>query len=77
VVFLRVGVPVDVLSYGLGLFSKMPLKDYFFATLLGVSPFAFVFSFLGIFPIYYQIFALAAALTIMTIGLKIVKKGLF
>src|SRR3989344_5875171 len=37
VVFLRMFLPVDVLSYALGLFSTMRFRSYFFATLIGVT----------------------------------------
>lgn len=55
VVFLRMTIPVDVLSYALGLFSQMKSSTYFFATLIGVTPFAFVFAYAGTIPILYQI----------------------
>ena len=47
VVFLRMIVPADVLSYALGLFSKIKPKPFFFSTLIGVTPVAFVFSYTG------------------------------
>jgi len=47
VVLLRLSVPVDVLSYALGLFSTMSVRSYLFATLIGVTPFAFIFSYTG------------------------------
>lgn len=71
VVFLRMVVPVDILSYALGLFSKIDKKRYFFATLIGVSPFAFVFSYVGVVNIYYQIGALTLAVGIFFIGVLI------
>lgn len=65
VVFLRITVPVDVLSYALGLFSRIKSAPYFFATLIGVVPFAFVFSYAGALPFLYQIEALGLALFAM------------
>jgi uncharacterized membrane protein YdjX (TVP38/TMEM64 family) len=53
-VFLRIGLPVDILSYALGLFTHVHGRTYFFATLLGVTPFAFIFSYAGMFPWYAQ-----------------------
>ena len=47
VVFLRMIMPVDVLSYALGLFSKIRAKSFFLSTLIGVTPFAFIFSYTG------------------------------
>lgn len=55
IVLLRMILPVDILSYALGLFSKVKFKIYALATIIGIIPFAFVFSFLGTVPIYYQI----------------------
>lgn len=47
VILLRMTVPVDILSYALGLFSRMSATSYFWATLIGVTPFAFVFAYTG------------------------------
>jgi len=58
-------VPVDVLSYVLGLFSRMKSAPYFFATLIGVAPFAFVFAYAGTLPFLYQMEALGLALFVM------------
>jgi uncharacterized membrane protein YdjX (TVP38/TMEM64 family) len=54
VVMLRLMVPVDVLSYAVGLFSKMKSSTYFWATLLGVIPFAFIFAYTGTLSIWTQ-----------------------
>jgi uncharacterized membrane protein YdjX (TVP38/TMEM64 family) len=55
VVFLRMIVPVDVLSYALGLFSRIGFWKYALATFIGVIPFAFAFSYLGEVPYVYQV----------------------
>jgi uncharacterized membrane protein YdjX (TVP38/TMEM64 family) len=55
VVFLRMIVPVDVLSYALGLFSRIGFWKYALATFIGVIPFAFIFSYLGEVSYAYQI----------------------
>jgi uncharacterized membrane protein YdjX (TVP38/TMEM64 family) len=65
VLFLRMAVPVDVLSYALGLFSRMKSVPYFFATLIGVAPFAFIFAYAGTLPFLYQMEALGLALFVM------------
>lgn len=46
-VFLRVLLPVDILSYAVGFLTKMPLWQYTLATLIGVIPFSFLWSFGG------------------------------
>ena len=71
VVFLRMVIPVDILSYALGLFSKIGKKRYFFDTLVVVSPFAFVFSYIGVVNIYYQLSELAIALGIFFLGILV------
>lgn len=47
IVLLRMAVPVDLLSYALGLFSTIPLRTYALATLIGVTPFSFIFAYGG------------------------------
>lgn len=68
VVFLRMAVPVDILSYALGLFSKINRKKYILATIIGVTPFAFVLSYLGTLPLYYQIIAFSIGVIILILG---------
>lgn len=67
VIFFRMIIPVDILSYALGLFTDMPLWLYSVATLIGVTPFAFVFAYASTLPIVYQ--ALAGALAVLIIGI--------
>ena len=47
VVFLKMTFPVDILSYALGFFSRISFSLYFWATVVGITPFAFVFASLG------------------------------
>lgn len=70
VVFLRMAVPVDVLSYAIGLFSRMKGTSYFFATLIGVIPFAFLFAYAGTLSPVFQIAALLAGIAVFFIGIK-------
>lgn len=55
IVILRMITPIDVLSYALSLFTKINFKIYALATIIGIIPFAFIFSYLGTVPFYYQI----------------------
>ena len=50
VVLLRVIAPVDVLSYALGLFSTIKTGGYALATVIGITPFAFVWAYFGGMP---------------------------
>lgn len=56
VVFLRMIIPVDILSYGLGLFSRVSFWRYFFASALGLLPVTFLISYLGEVSFIYQVF---------------------
>lgn len=49
----EVVVPVDILSYAVGLFVPMSYSAYLAATVLGVTPFAFVFAYsMDTLPLY-------------------------
>lgn len=65
IVFLRIMLPVDILSYALGLFSKIKSNTFFFATLIGVAPFGFIFSYAGNISTRTQITMLLESLGIM------------
>ncbi len=49
IVLLRIIIPVDALSYALGLFTKVTFRIYLFATMIGVFWFSFVFAYAGTF----------------------------
>ncbi len=55
VVLLRVALPVDILSYALGIFGSMSYSSYFLATILGISPFTFIFMYAATLTITIQI----------------------
>lgn len=57
IVILRMLVPVDILSYALGLFSRIQPMSYFFATLIGVTPGALYFAYVGSLPVRFQLAA--------------------
>ena len=44
-VFLRMIIPVDILSYAVGIFSRVGFWKYSLASFLGVIPFSFAFSY--------------------------------
>ena len=70
VIFLRMAIPVDVLSYALGLFSSISFKLYFVATLVGVSPFAFIFSYSVLLPPWLQILFFSSGIIVLVVGYK-------
>ncbi|MBI2029881.1 VTT domain-containing protein [Candidatus Gottesmanbacteria bacterium] len=53
--FLRMIVPVELLSYAVGLFSKVNFRTYAITTVLGLIPIAFLFSYIGVISLQYQI----------------------
>lgn len=67
VVGLRMLVPVDLLSYAIGLFSHMSWEVYVLATLIGVAPFGFYFAYAGTLPLWYQFIAVALALSLTSL----------
>jgi len=67
VVYLRMILPVDLLSYLLGLFSTISWRHYFLATLIGITPFAFIFSYIGSLEAPYQLIFGAIGLPILSI----------
>lgn len=74
VVFMRIVLPVDLLSYALGLFTEMHFGLYVLATFVGIMPFAFIFSYIVTVPIVFQIVAFVIGLIIMFLGYRHVKK---
>jgi len=47
IIFLRMVLPVDVLSYALGVFSNISFARYTVATVIGITPFAIIFAYGG------------------------------
>ena len=76
IVFLRIAVPVDILSYVLGVFSRIKFRTYAIATLLGIIPGAFAFSYVGTLELRFQIIAFLIAMMILSIGylVKLLRK---
>ena len=73
VVLLRVAMPVDVLSYALGLFSQMSLISFIIATIIGIAPFAFIFSYVTVLSVWYQIAAFSISGILVYWGYKKVR----
>jgi len=57
IVLLRLVMPMDVLSYVIGLFTNMTWAKYALATALGLTPSAFVLAYLGKLPHGFDIIA--------------------
>ncbi|HLA23611.1 MAG TPA: VTT domain-containing protein [Candidatus Nanoarchaeia archaeon] len=67
ILLLRMITPVDILSYALGLFSKVNFKIYILATALGILPFTFIWSYLGTMPLWYQIGGIFIVIFVITL----------
>ena len=67
IVLLRMIIPVDILSYALGLFSKVNFKTYALATMIGIIPFTIVFSYLGTMPLWYQVSGIVTVVLLITL----------
>lgn len=67
VVLLRIMIPVDLLSYALGIFGVLDWKRYTLATVIGIVPFAFIFAYLGTLPVSYQLFSIPAGVLLISI----------
>lgn len=71
IVLLRMITPVDGVSYFFGLFSRISFKKFTLATIIGITPFAFIISYLGTVPIIYQILVFSIMFIILFSGLII------
>ncbi len=74
VLLLRMSVPADILSYLLGLFSKISYKSHALATIIGILPFSFILAYLGVVPILYQIIVFSVIIVIMIISFVYISK---
>lgn len=64
VILTRLVLPLDAISYALGLFTKMDYGSYIIATALGVAPSAFLLAFLGTFPAFYEVIIYSAGVAV-------------
>lgn len=76
VVLLRIAIPVDILSYVLGMFTRIKWRTYTLATIIGITPLAFLFAFIGKVPFVYQILAalIAGIILILIVIYSITRK---
>ncbi len=59
VLFGIIGMPVDMLSYALGLFTPIRPFRFLAATVIGLTPFAFFISYTATLPALYQAYIMA------------------
>jgi len=73
-ILLRVTVPVDILSYALGLFTNVGWKLFAVTTLIGITPVIVILAQAGKFPIQVQILLVGLAVLLLVAGWLILKK---
>ena len=66
-IFLRTAVSSDVLSYSLGIFTKIGYKMFISTTVIGIIPSAIFFAYLGVLPTIYQIIGWVLGIVILLI----------
>jgi uncharacterized membrane protein YdjX (TVP38/TMEM64 family) len=74
IVFLRLVMPMDVLSYLLGLFTHISWRKYAAATALGVTPPAFLLAYLGKLPHAYDIIAFGLGAVVVVAYITVVRR---
>jgi uncharacterized membrane protein YdjX (TVP38/TMEM64 family) len=74
VIFLRMIIPVDILSYALGLFTKIKFWPYALATFIGVIPVTLILAYVGTINPLFQLIVFLIVGIIILIGLFINKK---
>jgi uncharacterized membrane protein YdjX (TVP38/TMEM64 family) len=70
IALLRLVLPMDVMSYAVGLFTDLGWAKYAAATALGLTPSAFILAYLGKKPHAYEI--IAAGVGIVIVGMYVV-----
>lgn len=75
IVLARMAIPVDILSYALGLFIVIPYSTYTLATFIGVSPFAFMFAYASDALLVFGALAGLLALVSMLLGVYWFRKA--
>lgn len=75
IVFLRMVVPVDILSYAIGLFTSVKMGRYLAATIIGIMPFAFILSFATEATLGFQIMIAFLVLTMVYLGYRRVRSA--
>ena len=69
VFLLRMVVPVDILSYALGLFSKIKFWPFVFTTVLGIIPGAFALAYVGTINLLFQVIIFLIVGIVVLVGL--------
>jgi uncharacterized membrane protein YdjX (TVP38/TMEM64 family) len=74
IVLVRLVLPMDVISYVLGLFTKIGWSRYAAATAMGLAPPAFLLAFLGKLPHAYEIIAFGIGGGLVVVSLIVARR---
>jgi uncharacterized membrane protein YdjX (TVP38/TMEM64 family) len=75
IVILRLFMPLDIVSYALGLFTNVKKGHYLLATLIGYAPLAFFVAYLGTVSTSYQIIGAVICIIVISIeGALLIRK---
>jgi len=74
VIILRIILPIDIMSYAIGLFTDIDLKRYSLATLIGYAPIVFILSYFGEISFKLQIILFSIGLIFFIIFVLSYKK---
>ncbi len=73
IILARIILPVDIISYAVGLFTKTHWFPYLIATLIGIIPFAYIFAYGANLPTVWQAIFGLAILPIVIFGYRRIK----
>ncbi|MEK6919149.1 MAG: VTT domain-containing protein [Nanoarchaeota archaeon] len=65
IVVIRILLPLDILSYAFGLFSKIPFSEYALATAISIIPHALLISYIGSLDFKYQLIGASLLIIIL------------
>ncbi len=68
IVFLRMALPVDLLSYAIGIFTSLGYWLFFWSTIIGITPFAFILSYAATSSITFQIVVFSLSFSVFFAG---------
>ena len=73
IIFLRIAIPIDFISYAIGLFTNIKFIPYFFATIIGFLPMAFSLAYIGTLSVYMQIMSFIFFSVVVSLGVLSIK----
>ncbi len=74
IVVLRLFMPMDIMSYVLGLFSDISWSRYVLATALGVAPMAFVLAYVGKLPNAYDVITFGVGVAVVAAYVMVARR---